>query len=241
MARAAPPADQLRRALYRRVTALARLECAREARDAPRRAAIAAVKDRKREPRSVEALRREAQDLAPRLWPVELSQLATLDFSARAALALVAIEHLTHQEAGAILELPEARLLALLAVARQKLARPTPGAPRRHLRLIAAGEVAPSELLNYVDGELGAAQRDRIAAFLDASPARAQDCARWRQLDETLRQAFGPLLRAPPPRALEDAFRARENKGGLLARIGARLARFFAPRAGKNGIASRPL
>lgn len=232
VARAAPHPEALRRTLYRRVTALARLECAREAATATRCAVGGATPRTSARPRFAEN-HPAAQDF----WPAELTGLKNLGFSPRAALALVAIEHFTHDEAAAILDAPTPRLLALLAVARQNLNAATSGAPRGHLRALTAQDVAPGDLLKYVDGELNAVQRDDVAAFLDAHPTRGRECARWRQLDDNLRQSFGPLLRAPPPRALEAAIKARQAKAGFWAR----LARFFSSRAEQSGVAPRPL
>lgn len=249
VARAAPNREDLRCAIYRRVTALARLECARvegariegasNGVDAGRRvfgaaAPLAATRGLRADPR------RSASQLAedpPELWPVELRELKKLDFSARAALALIAIEHFTHDAAAAILDLPTPQLLALLAVARQDLSGAAFGAPRRHLRVVEPDDVALGDVLKYVDGELDPARRDEIGAFLDARPTRARECARWRQVDDHLRQAFGPLLRAPAPRALARALKEKQAKGGFWTRLG----RFFAPMAGAAGVAPRPL
>jgi DNA-directed RNA polymerase specialized sigma24 family protein len=167
-------------------------------------------------------------------WAPEARALPRLPLDLRAILALVALERLSYAEAGRMLDIPEERALARLAVARARLASEISGVGRPHLVALAPGgrNEAESDLHRYADDLLDATRGAEIAAFLETSPQAARRVAEWRRQSERLRGAFAPLMALPLPPSLDfaapQAFsqpRRRTAPGrGVFRRLGALFA-----------------
>ncbi|MGO8739007.1 anti-sigma factor family protein [Rhodoblastus sp.] len=164
-------------------------------------------------------------------WAPEARSLPRLPLDLRAILALIVLERLSYAEAGRALDMPEARALARLAVARARLASEMSGASRPHLVALAPNEriEAESDLHRFADDLLDADRQAEIAAFLETSPEAARRVAEWRRQSERLRAAFAPLMALPLPPSLDfaapEAFsRPRQSPTaprGVFRRLGA--------------------
>lgn len=115
----------LRIALFRRVTILAREHLARKASQL-----LESGGRRKEDAGEAEG---EARHFA---WAPEARALPRLDLDLRALLALVTLERLNYDQAGAVLDMPAERALARLAFARARLASAISGEACSHLAAI---------------------------------------------------------------------------------------------------------
>ena len=66
-----------------------------------------------------------------------------------------------------------------------------------------AFEVTDAALHAYVDGQLDAAARAAVEAYLAAHPDKAAEIAHWQRQNAALATMFGPVAAEPVPQRLD--------------------------------------
>lgn len=82
--------------------------------------------------------------------------------------------------------------------------------------------VTDEQIYAFIDGEIDADLRTRVAAAIDADPALAQRVAQQRQLQQLLRAQFDPVLEEPVPDHLHAAMAPPDGAALDLATARAR-------------------
>ncbi len=177
-------------------------------------------------------------------WAPESRALPRLPYEFRALLALVALERLTYEQAGEVLDMSREQALSRLAFARVRLAGEISGRSHPHLHALgvqsvpnepamAGGPVTEGDLHKFIDDFLDAGRREEIVTWLETHPETTRRVSEWRRHSERLRLAFEPLMRAPLPLSLNfsrpsPAFlpgsRGQRRSRGFLAGLAAILA-----------------
>jgi RNA polymerase sigma-70 factor (ECF subfamily) len=170
-------------------------------------------------------------DLAPKRkvyfpWGPEARALPRLPFESRALLALAALEQLTYDEIGQVLDMGAGQVLAKLARARALMANEISGESRPHLH--PAGRAPEADLHLFADDLLEQPRRAEIEALLEEDAESARRVEEWRRGAERLRGAFAGLLKEPVPVTLNFApavaARPRRTRQSWLKGLAGRLA-----------------
>lgn len=82
---------------------------------------------------------------------------------------------------------------------------------------MSASPITEIDLHAYVDGQLDAARRAEVEAYLAAHPEAVAEVQAWREQNQSLHGAYDPVLNEPVPLRFAGALRPRRRPQGLVA------------------------